>query len=91
MLCTKASTILDTTNAELSLNFRRPKHGGPRFDEKAANIVVVWDILKQDYRLVPCESVTIEQVIEPGEFLEFFKNNIVTMTTRMAESFMYAK
>lgn len=91
MLCTKSSVILNSTLASLSLNFRNPKHGGPKFDERAVNVIVVWDILKQDYRLVPCESARIEQVIEPDEFWEFFKNNVTTMTTRQAESFMYAK
>ena len=51
MLCTNSLKLLTSYNGKLSLNFRFPKTAR-RLNENLHDIVVVWDILVQDYRNV---------------------------------------
>lgn len=89
MLCTKSDKVLSSLQGRINLNFRNPKHGKPAFDESKANVCVVWDILKQDYRLVPCESVSIIREISPDKWWEFYNNNIRPMSQTDKLEFMY--
>lgn len=88
MICTKSANILESTQGRFNLNFRNPKFGGPNFNEAEHNVIVVWDILRQDYRLVPCESVVIEQIIPESEFWEFYNDNLYPMSAREKINFM---
>ena len=51
MICTKCIPLLTSSNAKRTLNYRAPKTLR-QMDERYHDIVVVWDILKQDYRNV---------------------------------------
>lgn len=88
MICTKSNFILNSFQGRTNLNFRNPKHGGPAFDQAKANVVVVWDILVQDYRLVPCESVTVIDTIPESEFWEYYNDAIYPMSTKDKVKFM---
>lgn len=90
MLCTKCDEVLNTALGKIKLGFWRPRQG-PRFDEAKHNVVIVWDIFKRDYRVVPCETVKIEDRISPDDFWKYYKENAGAMTWRQKEAFMYAK
>ena len=48
MLCTKSYSLLNSSNGRITLNYRSPR-GPVKINEAADNLIVVWDILMQDY------------------------------------------
>lgn len=82
MICTKSEDILSSTQGSINLNFRPPKHGGPKFDEAKVNVCIVWDILMQDYRIVPCESAHILREIPVSRFWAYYNRYIFPMSQR---------
>lgn len=86
MICTK-SDILTSFQGRVNLNYRPPKHS-PTINQKEHNIVIVWDILCQDYRWVPCESVNIIEVIPKNEFWNYYNNALLPMSKRDKIAFM---
>lgn len=89
MICTKSDYILSSTQGRFNLNFRNPKFGGPKYDESKTNTVVVWDILTQDYRQIPCESVRVIDIIPEKLFWKYFNEQLRTMSKRDKVSFMH--
>lgn len=88
MICTKSNKILSSLQGRINLNFRNPKYGGPVFNEVEHNVVVVWDILMQDYRVVPCESVNILSIIQEDFFWNFYNNKLIFMSSIEKNKFM---
>lgn len=88
MICTKSNFILNSFQGRTNLNFRSPKYGPPDFDQAKANVVVVWDILVQDYRLVPCESVTVIDTIPETGFWKYYNEAIYPMSAQAKVKFM---
>jgi hypothetical protein len=91
MICTKSNYILSSFSARAKLNFRPPKYGGTKFDQKKLNLVVVWDILMEDYRCVPCETVKVMEVVPEKKFWTYYSNNIEPMNKRSRETYMRGK
>lgn len=89
MICTKSNEILNSTQGRFNLNFRNPKHGGPSYDEDKANTVVVWDILTQDYRQIPCESVSIIDTVPEQFFWKFYNDELRPMSKQDKIKFMH--
>jgi len=78
MLCTNSMEILNSEQGIRRLNFHKPR-GGKKLNEKLHNIVVVWDIIMQDYRNVAVEACfLIEQKAEP-DFWEYFEKKFGSM------------
>lgn len=88
MWCTKSYSLLNSTNGRVVLNYHPPS-GPKKVNEAADNIIVVWDILMQDYRTINAEQVDlIQQVPATEEFWTFFNENIYTLTTEQKMVFM---
>ena len=49
MLCTKSHQLLNSVNGKTSLNYKAPK-GAKQFNESTSNVLLVWDIMMQNYR-----------------------------------------
>lgn len=88
MICTKSYDLLNSTNGKLALNYRPPK-GPMRVDEGREGVCVVWDILMQDYRTVPAETVTVVNQIPIGdEFWKYFNQTLYPMSKAQKIQFM---
>ena len=88
ILCTKSHDLLNSTNGRIVLNYRPPKKN-KQFNESQSNACVVWDILMQDYRVVPVESaVVLEEIPANEEFWSYFNNKIYTLSTEQKILFM---
>ena len=49
MLCTKSNEILNSNNGLISLGYRAPVQA-PKYSPDSEGLVIVWDILMQDFR-----------------------------------------
>ena len=59
MLCTNSSTLLNSVNGRTTLNYRAPKHGLD-YNPVQKDLVLTWDIIMQEYRMVnmvSCELI----------------------------------
>lgn len=87
ILCTMSEAILLSENGLRILNYRPA--GGRQVNRTLNNAVVVWDILKQDYRCVStddCELIT--QLPGDETFWPYFNTNILSMTAEQKIAFM---
>jgi hypothetical protein len=87
MLCTNSQSLLLSENGMKILNYR-PAGGSP-VNKTLHNVVVTWDIMKQNYRCVSaddCEMIT--QLPADEKFWEYFNENILPMTNSQKEAFM---
>jgi len=88
MWCTKSYSLLNSINGRVSLNYRPPQ-GGKQVNEARDNIIVVWDILMQDYRNVNMQQCNlIQEVPANQEFWKFFNENIYIMSPEQKIAFM---
>lgn len=88
ILCTKSYDLLNSTNGRIVLNYRPPKNN-KQFNESQTNACVVWDILMQDYRIVPADTATILEEIPANEnFWTYFNDKIYTLSTEQKIRFM---
>jgi len=87
MLCTNSSLILNSVPGRESLNYK-PTFKPPRFNMTAKNLVLAWDIFKQDFRMINCDNVTIISQI-PGneEFWEYFTKVLYKMSAEQKQTF----
>ena len=87
MFATKSYEILNSLNGRTTLNYRPP--GGPRrVNEALSNLLVVWDILMQDYRTINMNSCDLIQQIPDKDFWEYFNENIYPMSPEQKFNFM---
>jgi hypothetical protein len=87
MLCTKSYDILNSVNGRVTLNYRPPSDP-IQVNEARDNLIVVWDILMQDYRVISMASCDLIQDIDAAEFWEYFNENIYPMSPEQKFSFM---
>jgi hypothetical protein len=88
MLCTKNYSLLNSTNGRISLNFKPPS-GGKRYNESINNVIIVWDIIMQDYRTINAQECEIlNKVPANEEFWEYFNSEIFPMTPEAKMNFM---
>lgn len=88
MWCTKNYTLLNSINGRVSLNYKPPS-GPKQVNEARDNIIVVWDILMQDYRTINADQCDLlQQIPATDEFWDFFNKNIYPMSTEQKINFM---
>lgn len=90
MLCTLDSRLLRSTFGKNILNFKVPKFKPP-YNAKSKNLLTVWDILLQDWRNIPCDSIEVVSVVPTvplKNFLVYFDKHIKPMTTAEKEQFL---
>ena len=90
MLCTNCPVILKSNAGSRSLKYT-PPGGPPKFNTTSKNIVIAWDIFKQDYRSISADNcVLISQMPVSGDgkdFWEYFNTSIHPMTVQDKTSF----
>ena len=88
MFCTKAYSLLQSTNGRVTLNYRPPS-SPPLINEAAENLITVWDIIMQDYRNINMEQCDlIQQIPANEEFWTYFNDNIYPMSADQKLSFI---
>ena len=88
MLCTKSYELLDSVNGRVVLNYRPPKNE-KQFNEAKNNAVVVWDIIMQNYRVIPTDSVQIIKTIPANdEFWRFFNEEVYIMSAEQKQRYI---
>lgn len=90
MLCTNSAVLLQSEAGRKTLNFT-PASGPMKYNPGAKNIVIAWDIFKQDYRAISvdnCELISQMPVSGDGkDFWEYFNTTIYPMSPGEKESF----
>jgi len=88
ILCTKSYNLLNSTNGRITLNYRTPR-GPHKVNEAADNLLVVWDILMQDYRNINMNQANlIAQYPADDSFWTYFNDNIYPMSAEQKLNFM---
>ena len=87
MLCTLVQDILNSTNGRLSLNFKPAGQPLP-YNAVSKNLLPVWDILMQDWRMVNLNSCDIVKTIKRTEFWEYFNKTLMTMSPQEKITYM---
>ena len=88
MLCTKSHSLLNSSNGRITLNYRPPR-GPVKVNEAADNLIVVWDILMQDYRNVNMNQCDlVQQFPADEEFWTYFNDNIYPMSGEQKLTYM---
>ena len=82
MLCTNDKLLLMSGPGQKVLNYVPPKDS-LKYTPSQKNLIVTWDILLQNYRMISCESVDVVAVIKstPAEnFWKYFQEKILPMS-----------
>ena len=90
MLCTNDLKLLMSISGKVALNYRRPT-GYPPYNPNHYNLLCVWDIFMQDFRMVPVDAVEVISVIPtspPDEFWNYFNERLSKMNAFEKMSFM---
>ena len=87
MLCTLDQTLLNSVNGRTTLNYK-PATAMAAFNPAAINLLCVWDIFMQDWRMVNMDSCKLIKSIPRDDFWTYFNENIYTMTTEQKNEFM---
>ena len=87
MLCTLDMDILNSVNGRITFNFKPPVNP-PKYRPEPKNLLLVWDILMQDWRMVSMDDCEIVQTIAEDDFWEYFNKNIYKMTLLDKMQFM---
>ena len=87
MICTLDTTILNSANGRLSLNYRPPTHGLP-YNAESMNLLPVWDILMQDWRMVNMDACNLTKTIESKDFWTYFNNELYIMSPQAKMQWM---
>lgn len=92
MLCTLDFNLLNSEKGFKVLNFKIP-NSSSTYNTQNKGLIVVWDILKQDWRTVNTESCQIISTITstpPETFWEYFETTIGLMSPSQKAAFISA-
>ena len=90
MLCTLDFTVLDTEQGKKLLGFKKPRNY-PVYNAASKNLLVVWDLIMQDWRSVPVESCIIIAFLstKPAtRFWNYYNRILSKMPSRQKSEFM---
>lgn len=66
MLCTNSLNFMMIPQWKVALNYRHPS-SFPKFSPKEHNVIITWDILMQDFRMIPVDEVELIQRYEASD------------------------
>lgn len=91
MLCTNDLSLLQSIPGKIALNYRRPT-GFPPYNPTQYNLLCVWDIFMQDFRMVPVDATDVVSVLPtnpPDQFWQYFNEQLSQMSAFEKLSFMH--
>ena len=88
MLCTMCPEILNSVNGRTVLNYLPPTKS-LKFNPISKNLVMAWDILMQEFRMINADNCTLLTTL-PGDdtFWEYFNDKILPMKIEEKVGFM---
>jgi len=87
MLCTLDESLLNSVNGRTTLNYKPPS-GPPKYNPGSKNLLPVWDIMMQGWRMVSMDNCEIVNTIPENEFFEYFNENIYPMSPDEKRGYM---
>jgi hypothetical protein len=88
MMCTLCNDLLNSTNGRISLNYRPPVHGLP-YNAESKNLLPVWDIFMQDWRMVNMDACNLLNTIKADDsFWKYYNENLYTMSAQDKINYM---
>jgi RecB family endonuclease NucS len=87
MLCTLDQTLLNSVNGRTTLNYRPPTQA-PKYNPESKNLLPVWDIIMQDWRMVNLDNCQILNTIAEDNFFEYFNESIYPMSADEKRAYM---
>jgi hypothetical protein len=93
ILCTLNVQLLNGDIGKNILNFVRPTQNPP-YNAESKGLVVVWDIIMQNWRAIPAESCEIATFFnlttkaDQAKFFNFFDKVVLKMTASQKKNFI---
>jgi hypothetical protein len=88
MLCTNNVQLLNSIEGRTVLNYV-PPHQAPKYNPNQENLIIVWDILMQDYRTINCDTVDLITTLEADQtFWVYLNEKIAPMSASEKTNFM---
>jgi len=91
MFCTNDKRLLLSVPGKQVLNFVPPT-GNLKYNPAAKNLIPVWDIFMQNFRMISCNDVEVIAVIktspDPLDFWKYFYERLVDMSAQQKAQFM---
>jgi RecB family endonuclease NucS len=87
MLCTLDQNLLNSVNGRTTLNYKPPS-GPTKYNTESKNLLPVWDIMMQGWRMVSMDNCQIVNTIPENEFFEYFNKNIYPMSADEKRGYM---
>lgn len=91
MLCTNDKKLLLSVPGKEVLHYVPPT-GSLKYDPASKNLIVVWDIFMQNYRMINCDDVEVIAVIkttpDQTEFWNYFTQRLSRMSADNKAQFM---
>lgn len=90
MLVTNDKQILNSAPGRLALHFNPPTHA-PAYNWRGKNLGCAFDLLWQEYRMIPvesCDVITIIPTKPPEKFWEYFNIYLQAMSPSDKVQFM---
>jgi len=87
MICTLDTNLLNSTNGRLSLNYKPPSNVLP-YNAEGKNLLPVWDIIMQDWRMVNMNSCDLVNTIPRNNFWKYFNETLIPMTPQQKLQYM---
>ena len=87
MLCTLDVNILNSTNGRLSLNYSPPSGVMP-YNTESKNLLPVWDIFMQDWRMVNMDECNLITTIKEEDFWKYFNDTLLPMSPQQKLQYM---
>ena len=87
MLCTLDDVLLNSTNGRLSLNYRPSSNVLP-YNAESKNLLPVWDIFMQDWRMVNMDDCDLVQTMKPEDFWNYFNKTLLIMSPQQKLAYM---
>jgi hypothetical protein len=88
MLCTNNAQLLNSVEGRTVLNYVPPRQA-PKYNPNQENLIIVWDVLMQDYRTINCDTVDLISTLESDEsFWVYLNEKIAPMSVGEKMDFM---
>lgn len=90
MLCTRDMRILESELGRITFNYTTPTGSLP-YDAASKNLLTVFDIIYQDWRSIPVESVAVLVAVPTNpqkQFWQYFDTRLRNMTKTQKKDFI---